>query len=107
MAAASDVIRARAYQGIIRVSPGPLSAWSSPVRPAYQPPHRRKTPDSPDYPKMTRQPAAESPQVSVVVLVYNEIDSVDPLHRELMGVLEGIGRTFEVLYIDDGSSDGS
>ena len=55
---------------------------------------------------MARQPAAESPQVSVVVLVYNEIDSVDPLHRELMGVLEGIGRTFEVLYVDDGSSDG-
>src|SRR5579864_222962 len=69
--------------------------------------HRPKTPDSPDYPKMARQPAAESPQVSVIVLVYNEIDSVEPLHRELMGVLEGMGRTFEVLYIDDGSRDGS
>ena len=56
---------------------------------------------------MARQHAAESPQVSVVVLVYNEIDSVEPLHRELMGVLEGFGRTFEVLYIDDGSRDGS
>lgn len=55
---------------------------------------------------MARQPAA-SPQVSVIVLVYNEIDSVEPLHRELMGVLEGIGRTFEVLYVDDGSRDGS
>ena len=56
---------------------------------------------------MARQHAAESPQVSVVVLVYNEIDSIEPLHRELMGVLEGLGRTFEVLYIDDGSRDGS
>jgi glycosyltransferase involved in cell wall biosynthesis len=56
---------------------------------------------------MARQPAAALPQVSVIVLVYNEIDSVEPLHRELIGVLEGIGRTFEVLYIDDGSHDGS
>jgi glycosyltransferase involved in cell wall biosynthesis len=56
---------------------------------------------------MARQPAAALPQVSVIVLVYNEIDSVEPLHRELIGVLEGIGRTFEVLYIDDGSRDGS
>ena len=54
---------------------------------------------------MARQQA--SPQVSVVVLVYNEVDSVEPLHRELMGVLEGIHRTFEVVYIDDGSTDGS
>ena len=56
---------------------------------------------------MARHPAAESPQLSVIVLVYNEVDSVEPLHRELMSVLAGIGRTFEVLYIDDGSTDGS
>jgi len=56
---------------------------------------------------MARPPAAESPQVSVVVLVYNEVDSVEPLHRELMGVLDAMGRSFEVLYIDDGSRDGS
>jgi glycosyltransferase involved in cell wall biosynthesis len=56
---------------------------------------------------MARQPATESPQVSVIVLVYNEVDSVEPLHRELMGVLEALGRPFEILYIDDGSRDGS
>lgn len=56
---------------------------------------------------MARQPATEAPQVSVIVLVYNEVDSVEPLHRELMGVLQDLGRTFELLYIDDGSSDGS
>jgi glycosyltransferase involved in cell wall biosynthesis len=56
---------------------------------------------------MARQPGPESPQVSVIVLVYNEVDSVEPLHRELMTVLTGIGRTFEVLYVDDGSNDGS
>ncbi len=56
---------------------------------------------------MARQPASESPQVSAIVLVYNEVDSVEPLHRELQGVLEGLGRSFEILYIDDGSTDGS
>ena len=56
---------------------------------------------------MARPPAAESPQLSVIVLVYNEVDSLDPLHRELMGVLDTLHRSFEVLYIDDGSRDGS
>jgi glycosyltransferase involved in cell wall biosynthesis len=54
-----------------------------------------------------RHAAGDSPQISVVVLVYNEVDSVEPLHRELMGVLDAIGRTFEVVYVDDGSRDGS
>jgi glycosyltransferase involved in cell wall biosynthesis len=56
---------------------------------------------------MARQPATDAPQVSVMVLVYNEVDSVEPLHRELLGVLDGLGRSFEVVYIDDGSRDGS
>jgi glycosyltransferase involved in cell wall biosynthesis len=56
---------------------------------------------------MARQPASVSPQLSLIVLVYNEVDSVEPLHRELMGVLDGLGRSFEVVYIDDGSRDGS
>ncbi|TMD71480.1 MAG: glycosyltransferase family 2 protein [Chloroflexi bacterium] len=56
---------------------------------------------------MARQPAAETPQISVIVLVYNEVDSVEPLHRELIGVLDGLGRSYEVVYIDDGSRDGS
>lgn len=51
--------------------------------------------------------AAANPYLSVVVLVYNEIDSIEPLHRELMGVLKDLDRSFEVVYIDDGSRDGS
>jgi glycosyltransferase involved in cell wall biosynthesis len=56
---------------------------------------------------MARQPATETPQISVIVLVYNEVDSVEPLHRELIGVLDALGRSFEVVYVDDGSRDGS
>src|SRR5205809_6840751 len=56
---------------------------------------------------MPRQAATDTPHVSVIVLVYNEVDSVEPLHRELTGVLEALGTSLEVLYIDDGSRDGS
>ena len=56
---------------------------------------------------MARQAATDTPHVSVIVLVYNELDSVEPLHRELIGVLEALGTSFEVLYVDDGSRDGS
>ena len=46
-----------------------------------------------------------SVQVSVVVPVYNEEESVDMLCAKLHEALSGIGRTYEILLIDDGSSD--
>ena len=55
----------------------------------------------------TGHAASVAPRLSVIVLVYNEVDSVAPLHEELMGVLEALDLSFEVLYIDDGSRDGS
>jgi glycosyltransferase involved in cell wall biosynthesis len=48
-----------------------------------------------------------TPKLSVIVLVYNEVESIDPLHDELTEVLAGLDVTYEVLYIDDGSRDGS
>jgi glycosyltransferase involved in cell wall biosynthesis len=51
--------------------------------------------------------SAIAPRLSVVVLVYNEAESIAPLHEELIGVLDGLDVTYEVLYIDDGSRDGS
>jgi glycosyltransferase involved in cell wall biosynthesis len=47
------------------------------------------------------------PQLSVIVLVYNEVESIVPLHEELNGVLEALEVPYEILYIDDGSRDGS
>ena len=43
----------------------------------------------------------------MIVLAYNEVDSIAPLHEELTGVLEGLDIPYEVVYIDDGSGDGS
>jgi glycosyltransferase involved in cell wall biosynthesis len=48
-----------------------------------------------------------TPALSVIVLVYNEVDSIGPLYKELSGVLEGLDTPYEIVYIDDGSRDGS
>jgi len=45
--------------------------------------------------------------LSVVIPVYNEVENLEALHAELSGVLERLGRTYEILYVDDGSADGS
>src|SRR5580704_723837 len=55
----------------------------------------------------TRHAATVAPRLSVIVLVYNEVESVAPLNEELLGVLEALDISYEVLYIDDGSRDGS
>jgi glycosyltransferase involved in cell wall biosynthesis len=55
----------------------------------------------------SRHALAVAPRLSVIVLVYNEVDSIAPMHQELMGVLQGFDFSYEVLYIDDGSRDGS
>jgi dolichol-phosphate mannosyltransferase len=43
----------------------------------------------------------------VVVPVYNEEGNLEELHRRLVLVLEGLGRSFELVFVDDGSRDGS
>lgn len=48
-----------------------------------------------------------APRLSVVIPAYNEAESLPELHRELTGVLETLGHSFEVLYVDDGSRDGT
>jgi glycosyltransferase involved in cell wall biosynthesis len=45
------------------------------------------------------------PEISVVVPMRNESRNVEPLHRELTTTLEAFGRPFEILAIDDGSTD--
>jgi dolichol-phosphate mannosyltransferase len=47
------------------------------------------------------------PEISVVVPVYNEEENLPVLAAEIRKALEGIGRPYEVIYVDDGSTDGS
>ena len=45
--------------------------------------------------------------ISIVVPVYNEIESVPPLCEQLEKVLSGLDRTSEIVLVDDGSTDGT
>jgi len=47
----------------------------------------------------------EHPQISAVVPFYNEEGNVEEIHRRLKAVLEQTGRTYEIIYVDDGSCD--
>lgn len=45
--------------------------------------------------------------ISVVLPIYNEKENIPPLLDELEGVLRETGKTYEIIAVDDGSSDGS
>lgn len=44
---------------------------------------------------------------SVVILAYDEIQSLEQVVLELLGILKTLGRSFEILIVDDGSRDGT
>jgi glycosyltransferase involved in cell wall biosynthesis len=50
---------------------------------------------------------SERIEISVFLPVYNEQDNVDRLNLSLAEALEKLGRSYEVIYIDDGSTDQS
>jgi glycosyltransferase involved in cell wall biosynthesis len=45
--------------------------------------------------------------ISVVVPVHDEEQSVEPLYEELRASLDPLGRPWEAVFVDDGSTDGS
>lgn len=49
----------------------------------------------------------DTPRISAVVPAYNEAESLPELHRELVQALDATGRAWEILYVDDGSRDGT
>lgn len=51
--------------------------------------------------------AAPAVGISLVVPVYNERDNLPVLHGEISEVLKPLGDAYEILFVDDGSTDGS
>jgi glycosyltransferase involved in cell wall biosynthesis len=51
--------------------------------------------------------APDRPEISVVLPVYNEALNIGRLLAEVHGVMEEIGRSFEIIAVDDGSEDGT
>jgi undecaprenyl-phosphate 4-deoxy-4-formamido-L-arabinose transferase len=55
-------------------------------------------------------PAAEveaAPDVSVVVTLLDEAATLDELYARTVAALEPLGRPFELIFVDDGSTDGT
>ena len=44
-------------------------------------------------------------ELSIVIPVYNEEESIEPLIREIDGVLAPLKIAFEIVAVDDGSKD--
>jgi dolichol-phosphate mannosyltransferase len=55
----------------------------------------------------TRKAVTGRPGISVIIPIYNEEENVPLLFEQLMPVLKSIGRSFEIVAVNDGSSDGS
>ena len=58
-------------------------------------------------PPDNRRRSDRSLDLSVIIPVYNEEQNVGPLHERLKTVLESTGRTYEIIFVDDGSRDGT
>lgn len=54
-------------------------------------------------------PAAphKNPYISLVVPIYNEEANIEPLVQQIVNAVEPMGHPFEIIAVDDGSSDGS
>src|ERR671931_588215 len=50
---------------------------------------------------------AAAPDLSVVVTVFDEEASIDELHRRTAAALDALGRPYEIVFVDDGSRDGT
>ncbi|MBT3293988.1 MAG: glycosyltransferase family 2 protein [Verrucomicrobia bacterium] len=49
----------------------------------------------------------ESVDISIVVPAFNEEGNIAELHRRLVSVLGGMDVAFDIIFVDDGSSDGT
>jgi dolichol-phosphate mannosyltransferase len=53
------------------------------------------------------EPSGEAPEITVTVPIHNEIDNIAPLWERIRIALDGLGRSWELVLVDDGSTDGS
>ena len=54
----------------------------------------------------TADPARDKDKVSVIVPVFNEMETIEEVFQRLVAVFEEMGREYELVFIDDGSTDG-
>lgn len=50
---------------------------------------------------------SEAAGISIVIPVLNEEGNLEPLYQDIVKALEPLGRPYEIVFVDDGSTDGS
>lgn len=58
-------------------------------------------------PKIIKNDLSKKPQISVVIPVYNEVESISILHREILREMRELKYKYEIIIINDGSNDGT
>jgi glycosyltransferase involved in cell wall biosynthesis len=97
--------RMKPSDGAANVLPGmPVPSPSAPNTPDTP---AAPTPPAPDALPSRPQPREAPVALSVVVPIYNEVESVPRLYERLAAELERQGQPYEIIFVDDGSSDGS
>jgi glycosyltransferase involved in cell wall biosynthesis len=56
---------------------------------------------------MDTSPTNDHPELSLFLPVLDEQENLRPMHDKIRGALDALGRTAEVIYVDDGSTDKS
>src|SRR5258708_34960342 len=51
--------------------------------------------------------AATNPELSLFLPVLDEEENLRPMHAKIAAALDALGKTAEVIYVDDGSTDNS
>src|SRR6267143_3151437 len=69
--------------------------------------NKRQSPSSDEKPALRSPSSDEKPELSVFLPVYNEEPNLLPLHAKLDKALKTLGKSAEIIYVDDGSSDAS
>ena len=89
-------------------SEGTPSAESAPV-PAQDelPGSGSSAPQETKAPQQTHQPRQQNIEISVVIPLYNEEQSVKELADQLKTTLMRLGGRYELIFVDDGSTDNS
>jgi len=68
---------------------------------------QRQSPASDEKPVRRSPGSGEQPELSIFLPVYNEEPNLLPLQAKLNEALKTLDRSAEIIYVDDGSTDGS
>ena len=58
-------------------------------------------------PQRKGEPMNDAVELSIVIPLFNEEESVEPLYAQLQEALESLERNYEIIVVDDGSTDRS